>query len=218
LLEILYLLNSIAGDTMQYPIKKIGSLMKKLLIFFCAVLISCSFNQQIMVLNTKISDRYFDLLEKTGVEYSQTDAYLYFKKNASNVHAISRALKIMDLELQVIHGNISNSDTTDNGEGKPYVRQIVQVLGDGSAQIVSDVNSSTHLIYDPTHPNAIKTGEKTGYVHFPNINLVEEMTYLVSASQMYELLSQILIEMDPGIIIPGFKKSVQSSEQSSPLK
>jgi hypothetical protein len=49
---------------MQYPIKKIGSLMKKLLIFFYAVLISCSFNQQIKVLNTKISDRYFDLLEK----------------------------------------------------------------------------------------------------------------------------------------------------------
>ena len=42
------------------------------------------------------------------------------------------------------------------------------------------------LVYDPTHPDAIKTGPRQGYVEFPNVNIVEEMVDMISATRSYE--------------------------------
>ena len=42
------------------------------------------------------------------------------------------------------------------------------------------------LVYDPTHPDAIKIGEKKGYVEMPNVEVVTEMVDLISASRSYE--------------------------------
>ncbi len=41
-------------------------------------------------------------------------------------------------------------------------------------------------MYDPTHPDAIKTGPRKGYVEFPNVNIVNEMVDMISASRAYE--------------------------------
>ncbi len=38
------------------------------------------------------------------------------------------------------------------------------------------------LVYNPTHPDA----DKNGYVAMPNINVVHEMTDMISASRAYE--------------------------------
>jgi flagellar basal-body rod protein FlgC len=48
------------------------------------------------------------------------------------------------------------------------------------------------LVYDPTHPNAIKVGQKKGYVEFPNVNMVTEMTDMISASRSYEANVQMI--------------------------
>jgi flagellar basal-body rod protein FlgC len=42
------------------------------------------------------------------------------------------------------------------------------------------------LVYDPTHPDAIKTGPKQGYVEMPNVNVVNEMVDMIDASRAYE--------------------------------
>jgi flagellar basal-body rod protein FlgC len=42
------------------------------------------------------------------------------------------------------------------------------------------------MVYDPTHPDAINTGPEKGYVKMPNVNVVMEMTDLISASRSYE--------------------------------
>ena len=41
-------------------------------------------------------------------------------------------------------------------------------------------------MYDPTHPDAIKSGPKTGYVEMPNVNIVTEMVDMIAASRAYE--------------------------------
>ena len=41
---------------------------------------------------------------------------------------------------------------------------------------------SFRLEYDPSHPHA----DERGYVHYPDINVVEEMTRLISANRIYE--------------------------------
>ena len=40
--------------------------------------------------------------------------------------------------------------------------------------------------YDPYHPDAYKTGPKAGYVEYPNVNVVQEMVDMISASRAYE--------------------------------
>ena len=48
-------------------------------------------------------------------------------------------------------------------------------------QIVED-NSDGKMVYDPTHPDA----NEEGYVTYPNVNIVSEMTDLIDASRAYE--------------------------------
>ncbi|MBN1649386.1 MAG: flagellar basal body rod protein FlgC, partial [Spirochaetales bacterium] len=40
--------------------------------------------------------------------------------------------------------------------------------------------------YDPTHPDAIQSGPNKGYVEMPNVNIVNEMVDMISASRSYE--------------------------------
>jgi len=64
----------------------------------------------------------------------------------------------------------------DNGIGK----------GVRITEIEKDMDSKPRLVYDPTHPDAIKTGPREGYVEYPNVNVVEEMVDMISASRSYE--------------------------------
>ena len=63
----------------------------------------------------------------------------------------------------------------DNGPGKG-----VKVL-----EITKDT-SEGRLVYDPTHPDAYQSGPHKGYVEYPNVNIVNEMVDLISASRAYE--------------------------------
>lgn len=112
------------------------------------------------------------------------------------------------LRMDVISGNISNAGTTRTPEGGPYVRKRVifapenirpnykspfvpDRIDSGTGQGVRVVKieedtSPARLMYDPEHPDAIKTGPKKGYVEMPNVNIVMEMTDLISASRSYE--------------------------------
>ncbi len=44
----------------------------------------------------------------------------------------------------------------------------------------------TEACFDPTHPDSIKTGPRKGYVEFPNLNVVNEMVDMISATRSYE--------------------------------
>ncbi|MBR1681530.1 flagellar basal body rod protein FlgC [bacterium] len=52
---------------------------------------------------------------------------------------------------------------------------------------IQETDEPTKLIYDPNHPDA----DAEGYVELPNINVVEEMVDMVSASKAYEANSVV---------------------------
>jgi flagellar basal-body rod protein FlgC len=54
-------------------------------------------------------------------------------------------------------------------------------MGVKVADIVEDING-VKTVYDPSHPDA----DETGLVSLPNVNLMEEMVALLSASRVYE--------------------------------
>ena len=109
--------------------------------------------------------------------------------------------------LDLISNNIAKAQTTRTKEGGAYKRQDVvftaqdtsnnsflpafiaakhgdlQTLSGGVnvAQIVTDTTPGSQ-VYDPTHPDA----DKNGYVTYPNVNPVVEMTNMLSATRSYE--------------------------------
>ncbi len=105
--------------------------------------------------------------------------------------------------MNSISSNIANINTTRTPEGGPYRRKDVvftaiqdsksfgDILNvddpkaDFSRVQVSDVvydKKAPILKYDPTHPDA----NEEGYVAYPNVNLMEEMTNMIQASRSYE--------------------------------
>jgi len=117
------------------------------------------------------------------------------------------ALGAQRLRLDVIANNIANAETTRTAEGGPYRRQDVVFAAQGRtdflpmllaarrgqlapgstgagvrvAQIVADEEPGAR-VYDPVHPDA----DADGYVTMPNVNLVTEMTNMLSATRSYE--------------------------------
>lgn len=109
--------------------------------------------------------------------------------------------------MDVIAENIANVSTTRTENGGPYRRKIVtfqekqlkagvpsfkHILKDSTAAYmgngvkVSKVSEDTEtdfiMAYDPSHPDA----DENGYVRYPNVNTVTEMTNLIDASRSYE--------------------------------
>ena len=58
------------------------------------------------------------------------------------------------------------------------------VVGSGVkvTSIYDDTSTDMNMVYDPSHPDA----DEEGYVDLPNINIVEEMVGMISASKAYE--------------------------------
>lgn len=112
----------------------------------------------------------------------------------------SSALSAQRTRLNVISSNLANVDTTRTSEGGPYrKRQVVfQSSNDSFAQHLDNANkqgiqgvkvadiqvSQTPLrtIYEPGHPDA----DENGMVHLPNVNTMEEMVDMMSATRTYE--------------------------------
>ena len=110
------------------------------------------------------------------------------------------------LRLDVIANNIANAQTTRTANGGPYQRQDVvftaqgsgvsgqqllpAALRDAQAPTMGGVNVAAILtddtpgatVYDPTHPDA----DAQGFVTYPNVNPVVEMTNMLSATRSYE--------------------------------
>ncbi|OIQ59584.1 flagellar basal-body rod protein FlgC [Moorella thermoacetica] len=106
------------------------------------------------------------------------------------------------LRLDIIANNLANINTTRTPRGGPYRREVpvfaeklraamgqlpgrpasgAPGAGVEVAAIVED-NSPPRLVYDPSHPDA----DANGYVHLPNINIVNEMVDMITASRAYE--------------------------------
>jgi len=104
--------------------------------------------------------------------------------------------------INIISMNLANVKTTRTPEGGPYRRKSVvfqsrpldseftkamrtelerEVKGVKVIGVVTD-QRPFKMVYDPGHPDA----NAQGYVSFPDINVVEEMTNMMTALRTYE--------------------------------
>ncbi|MBF0565392.1 MAG: flagellar basal body rod protein FlgC [Nitrospirae bacterium] len=104
------------------------------------------------------------------------------------------ALEAQRTRMNVIASNMANVHTTKTQEGGPYKRQNVvfrtlpmekdpatPFQGVMASEIVKD-QGQPMLVYEPGNPDA----NANGYVEMPNINVVEEMVDMMTASRAYE--------------------------------
>lgn len=133
----------------------------------------------------------------------------------SSIGIAASGLTAERLRLDVIADNIANVNTTRTTEGGPFRRSRVifrprveepywrspflprflqDEVGKGVrvSKVEKDYASNPRLVYDPTHPDAIKTGPRTGYVEFPNVNIVNEMVDMIAANRSYEANSAVI--------------------------
>lgn len=123
--------------------------------------------------------------------------------SAFNVNA--SGMTAQRYRMDIISENVANANTTRTQDGTPYRRKVVtfeqkgetaktfsSFLGqasnryDGQGVRVRKVSEDTwtqmNMVYDPSHPDA----DENGYVTYPNVNIVTEMTNLIDASRSYE--------------------------------
>ncbi len=120
------------------------------------------------------------------------------------------------LRMDTIASNMANVETTrvQNGRG-PYRRQVVvfeartprvpesrsfesimeeKMSNMGSGVRVKEIRSVNEneqpfrKVYDPSHPDA----DEQGYVNYPNVNIVEEMINMISATRAYEANAKVI--------------------------
>lgn len=93
--------------------------------------------------------------------------------------------------LNVVASNLANVDSTTGPDGKPYrAKQVVfSAIPMGGPEVkgvkvlrVAEDTSPMKMLYDPKHPMA----DDKGYVTMPNVNVVDEMVNMISASRAYQ--------------------------------
>ena len=100
------------------------------------------------------------------------------------------AMSAQAQRLNTTASNLANADSATSATGEAYrakavVFESVPQQSGGSAVRVREVvedPSPLKQVYDPKHPMA----DEKGYVAMPNVNVVDEMVNMLSASRSYQ--------------------------------
>jgi len=127
----------------------------------------------------------------------------------TSMNIAATGMSVERLRTDVISNNIANASTTRTPEGGAFKKSLVVLepiasenpqwrspfvsadrdngagRGVRVKQIVKDTSQGP-LRWDPDNPDAIQSGPNKGYVEMPNVNIVNEMVNLISASRAYE--------------------------------
>jgi len=111
----------------------------------------------------------------------------------------SSAMTAQSMRLNTVASNLANADSIVTSDGKPYrAKQVVFEATPMGGQ--SDVSTGVRvrqvvesaaparMVYDPKNPAA----DDKGYVAFSNVNVVEEMTNMISASRSYQANVEVM--------------------------
>jgi flagellar basal-body rod protein FlgC len=107
------------------------------------------------------------------------------------------AMAAQSQRMNVTASNLANAESVAGPDGKPYrAKQVVfEVAASGQQDIggvkvagVVEDPSPLKMVFDPKNPHA----DAKGYVAMPNVNVVEEMTNMISASRSYQANVEVL--------------------------
>ena len=120
----------------------------------------------------------------------------------SGMNISASGMTAQKTRLDIISENIANVNSTRDADGNVYKRKSVifqeknyitfqeALMGTSGAvgkgvkitDVIEDNETECRMVYDPSHPDA----DENGYVLYPNVNTVTEMTDMIDASRSYE--------------------------------
>lgn len=126
----------------------------------------------------------------------------------SNVFDIAgSAMNAQSIRLNTTASNLANADSVSSSEGETYRarKPVFSVKApDGDALVAAEAgqqpgqgvevlgivesDAPLRMAYEPHHPMA----DENGYVYYPNVNVVEEMADMISASRSFQINTEIM--------------------------
>jgi flagellar basal-body rod protein FlgC len=107
------------------------------------------------------------------------------------------ALTAQSQRLNTTASNLANADSATSSTGQPYrAKQVVfaaqqlenqDAVGVRVTDVVQD-QAAPRRVHDPRHPLA----DENGYVNMPNVNVIEEMVNMISASRSYQTNAEMM--------------------------
>ncbi len=108
------------------------------------------------------------------------------------------ALTAQSVRMNTTASNLANADSVVGPDGESYkAKQVVfeakpvEGTADSVGVKVQQVVESTapgRMVYEPANPAA----NAEGYVEMPNVNVVEEMVNMISASRSYQANAEVM--------------------------
>ena len=107
------------------------------------------------------------------------------------------AMTAQSQRMNTTASNLANADSIASPDGQPYrARQVVFEMAPSDGQGIGGVRvarviedpSPMRMLHDPKNPAA----NADGYVTMPNVNVVEEMVNMISASRSYQANVEVL--------------------------
>ncbi|WP_018610382.1 flagellar basal body rod protein FlgC [Uliginosibacterium gangwonense] len=111
-------------------------------------------------------------------------------------HIASSALNAQSVRLNTTASNLANAESITSADGQPYrakqvVFQAVPMGANGQGVRVQQIVESAapmRMQYEPGNPAA----NADGYVSLPNVDVVEEMVNMISASRSYQTNVEVM--------------------------
>ncbi len=121
-----------------------------------------------------------------------------FSNNSLGIFDIAgSAMSAQSQRMNVTASNLANADSVAGPDGQPYrARQVVFEMAPSAGADIGGVKvagviedpSPLHMVHDPKNPMA----NADGYVATSNVNVVEEMVNMISASRSYQANVEVL--------------------------
>ena len=123
---------------------------------------------------------------------------MQLSNNSLGIFSIAgSAMTAQSQRMNVTASNLANADSVAGPDGQPYrARQVVFEMAATDGQAIGGVKVSgviedpapMRLVHDPKNPLA----NSDGYVAMSNVNVVEEMVNMISASRSYQANVEVL--------------------------
>ncbi len=114
-------------------------------------------------------------------------------------HIAASALTAQSMRLNAVASNMANAESAHASTGEGYkAKQVLFVAtpmdaskpwaqGVRMTEVLEDTRPG-RLVYDPKHPLA----DEKGYITYPNVDVVEEMVNMISASRSYQTNAEVM--------------------------
>ena len=121
-----------------------------------------------------------------------------YSNNSVGIFQIAAsAMTAQSQRMNTTASNLANADSVSGPDGQPYrAKQVVFEMVPANGQAIGGVRvarvvedpSPLRMQHDPKNPLA----NAEGYVAMPNVNVVEEMVNMISASRSYQANVEVL--------------------------